>query len=433
MGKNLQKVSRFIEQQQLLHHGDTVIVALSGGSDSVALLLMLRKLGYHCIAAHCNFHLRGEESNRDEAFVTELCHQQDVPLETVHFDTTGYASTHHLSIEMAARELRYEWFEQLYNQYKAAAIAVAHHRDDSIETVLLNLIRGTGINGLCGIRPHNGHVIRPLLCLSRAEIIDYLDYRKQSFVTDSTNLQDEFTRNKIRLRLLPLMEEINPSVRDSLQQTAEHLHEASLIYNKGIAEGKTRVMRGDDIDIAALLEEPSPKALLFEILYPLGFNSAQVEDIFEAIEGQAGKQFQSDGYLLVKDRNLLLISRRDSQENIDQEEAPFELSYKEQPYSDTFIIPRDIDTACFDVDKLKGPFTLRKWSRGDRFVPFGMKGKKLVSDLLTDCKRSVVQKNEQWLLCSGDDIVWVVGLRADNRFRIDAKTRRVMIVRIVKK
>jgi tRNA(Ile)-lysidine synthase len=431
MGNNLQRVSRFIDQQQLLHRGDSVIVALSGGSDSVALLLMLCRLGYHCIAAHCNFHLRGEESDRDETFVTDLCHRQQVNLEITHFDTRKYALDHHLSIEMAARELRYDWFEQLYAKYDVAAIAVAHHRDDSIETILLNLIRGTGINGLCGIRPHNGHVVRPLLCLSRKDIIDYLNYCGQSFVTDSTNLQDEYTRNKIRLRLLPLMEEINPSVRDTLQQTAEYLYGASLVYNKGIAEGKERVMKGNNISIQALMNEPSPKSLLFELLHPLGFNSAQVGGVFDAISGQAGKQFKSENYLLVKDRDLLLISERHSCNFV--EKAPFELSYEEQAYTASFKIPRDAEAACFDADKLAGPFTLRKWERGDKFVPFGMKGKKLVSDFLTDCKRSVIQKDEQWVLCSGDTIVWIVGLRTDNRFRVDSTTQRVLIVRIAKK
>ena len=190
MSRDLHKVQQFIEKHNLLSQGDSVLVALSGGSDSVALLLMLKRLGYHCVAAHCNFTLRGSESDRDEAFVTDFCRQQQVALEVIHFDTRTYAANKHLSIEMAARQLRYDWFEQLYIKYGVSAVAVAHHRDDSVETFMLNLIRGTGINGLCGIRPHNGHVIRPLLCLSRLEILDYLDSCHQSYVTDSTNLHD---------------------------------------------------------------------------------------------------------------------------------------------------------------------------------------------------------------------------------------------------
>lgn len=190
---------------------DKVIIALSGGADSVALLCLLQTLGYNCEAAHCNFHLRGKESDRDEAFVCQLCAKRQVPLHIVHFNTVRTAEERHISIEMAARELRYEWFEEIRRKSGANVIAVAHHRDDSVETLLLNLIRGTGINGLRGIRPKNEHIVRPLLCLDRKEIINYLNRTGQDYVTDSTNLQDEYTRNKIRLNLLPMMQEINPS------------------------------------------------------------------------------------------------------------------------------------------------------------------------------------------------------------------------------
>jgi len=429
MGHNLRKVQQFIEKHGLLSKGNSVLVALSGGSDSVALLLMLKRLGYHCVAAHCNFTLRGAESDRDEAFVSDFCHQQQVSLEVIHFDTRAYAAEEHLSIEMAARQLRYEWFEQLYIKYGVSAIAVAHHRDDSVETFMLNLIRGTGINGLCGIRPHNGHVIRPLLCLSHFEILDYLDYCHQTYVTDSTNLQDEFTRNKIRLRLLPLMEEINPSIRESIQQTSSNISDAAIVYNKGIADGKARVMKDGHISISALQAEPSPRALLFELLYPLGFNSSQTEDVFESLSGQSGKVFSSETYRVVKDRELLLVQSIEKE----VEDPPFKLSFEDFPYTSSFVIPRGRETVCFDAEKLSGRIILRKWHRGDKFVPFGMKGKKLVSDFLTDCKLSIVQKDAQWVMCCDDKIVWVIGLRTDDRFRVCASTKSVKVVSIVKK
>lgn len=432
MGHNLRKVSQFIEKQQLLSPGEKVLVGVSGGSDSVALLLMLCRLGYKCIVVHCNFHLRGEESDRDQAFVLKLCNQLNVTLNIGHFCTEQIARKRHLSIEMAARELRYDWFEELRKEYGVESIAIAHHRDDSIETLLLNLIRGTGINGLCGIRPHNGHIIRPLLCLSRTDVLDYLQHLDQTFVTDSSNLHDEFTRNKIRLSLLPLMEEINPSVRESLQQTAAHLYEASLVYNHAIADGRRRVMLGEDISIAALLKEPSPKALLFELLYPLGFNSSQAEDVYESLQGQPGKEFVSTSHRVVKDRELLLVRPLYNKVKVG-EEPPFHIVYEELPYTPSFEIPRGTDRVCFDADKLNGELSLRKWQQGDKFVPFGMRGKKLVSDFLTDCKRSVVQKEAQWLLCCDNQIAWVVGLRTDNRYRIDASTKRIMIATITKK
>ena len=234
---NKKKIEQYIDQEKLFTREDKILVTLSGGADSVALLRLLLDMGYTCEAAHCTFHLRGDESVRDEMFVRELCLQLEVPLHVQHFQTTEEAEKRHISIEMVARELRYAWFEQLRLQQGANVIAVAHHKDDSVETLLLNLIRGTGINGLLGIRPKNGNIVRPLLCLDRKEITEYLQEIGQYYVTDSTNLQDEYTRNKIRLNLLPLMQEINPSVKESLLRTSEHLNDAALLYKKGIEEG----------------------------------------------------------------------------------------------------------------------------------------------------------------------------------------------------
>ena len=246
------KVRQFIEHQELLQKGDRILVALSGGADSVALLRVLLQLGYTCEAAHCNFHLRGEESNRDETFVRNLCQQLNIQLHVQHFDTTSYAKANGISIEMAARNLRYNWFEELRQETGCQWIAVAHHQDDSIETFLLNLIRGTGIKGLRGIQPKNGYVVRPLLCVNREEILDYLQHLGQPFVNDSTNQQHDYTRNKIRLDLLPLLETINPSIRESLLQTANHLNEVHLIYNKSVAACIAQVKDQQGIDIEKL-------------------------------------------------------------------------------------------------------------------------------------------------------------------------------------
>ena len=417
-----QKVRQFIEQLPLMQKGDKVLVALSGGADSVALLRVLLQLGYPCIAAHCNFHLRGEESDRDETFVRNLCQAWQVELHVTHFDTKTAAAKAGISIEMAARKLRYNWFEQLRQQTGCQWIAVAHHQDDSIETFMLNLIRGTGIKGLRGIQPKNGFIIRPMLCVSRAEIIDYLQNQHQPFVIDSTNLQADFTRNKIRLELLPQMEQINPSVRQSILQTAEHLAEIYHIYNKEMEAGKKRVMDEEGIHIDLLMQEPTPQALLYEIISPLGFNSAQIEDIMHALKGQSGKVFESQDYRIVKDRTHLLIEAIETP-------TPLVLEQEELPYSPNFIIPKDKDTACLDADKLKGAVSIRLCQQGDWFIPFGMKGKKLVSDFLTDLKKSVSQKANQYVLCCGNNIIWVIGERIDNRFRVDNQTKRVIIFR----
>lgn len=418
-----QRVIRYIENEHLFSMKDKVLVALSGGADSVALLRILNNMGYNCEAAHCNFQLRGNESDRDERFVCQLCSSLNIPLHIVHFNTNQYAKEKRISIEMAARELRYEWFQKISKEREASVIAVAHHKDDSVETILLNLLRGTGINGLLGIRPILGKIVRPLLCVNRQEIVEYLKQIEQTFVTDSTNLQDEYTRNKIRLNLLPLMEEINPSIKDSLIHTGDYLNDAAALYNHGINEGKKRVLTEKGVDINKLLNEPSPKALLFEILYPLGFNSAQVRDVMSVLNGQSGKLFHSKEWLVIKDRDFLLIEDKQTKRD---ECPPFELIREELPYSQEFIIPHSKDIACFDADKLSETIVVRKWATGDSFIPFGMKGKKKVSDYFTDHKFSLSQKERQWVMCCGDKIAWLIGERTDNRFRIDEKTQRII-------
>lgn len=422
---NRQKITEYIHRNQLFHPEDKILVALSGGADSVALLRLLLSSGYTCEAAHCNFHLRGKESDRDEAFVRRLCTEQQVPLHSVHFETRRIAEERRISIEMAARDLRYEWFEKVRIASGAAVIAVAHHQDDSVETLLLNLIRGTGINGLRGIRPKNGYVVRPLLCLSRKDIIDYLNGIGQDYVTDSTNLQDEYTRNKIRLNLIPMMQEINPSVKESIFNTAEHLSDAAVLYKRCIEEGKLRIQTEKGICIDALMQEPAPETLLFEILHPLGFNATQVNDLYHALNGQPGKVFKADGWRVLKDREQLLIEPL-------QEATPPVLETKEYIYTPDFVIPRDKETACFDADKLLHPLSLRLWQQGDSFVPFGMKGRKKVSDYLTNLKLPLSHKEQQWVLCCGEDIVWLVEERTDDRFRIDEKTKRVLIIKVNK-
>ncbi|WP_277135499.1 MULTISPECIES: tRNA lysidine(34) synthetase TilS [Bacteroides] len=423
-----QRIKQYIEKEDLFSSGSKILIALSGGADSVALLCILHAAGYPCEAAHCNFHLRGEESNRDEQFVRQLCKKYGIHLHTIDFDTTRYAAEKHISIEMAARELRYNWFEEIRNQCRADVVAIAHHQDDSVETILLNLIRGTGITGLLGIRPRNGVIVRPLLCINREEIMRYLQSIGQDYVTDSTNLEDEYTRNKIRLNLLPLMQTINPSVKNSLIETGNYLSDVATIYNRYIEEAKTRIATTEGIRICELVKEPAPEALLFEILHPLGFNSAQIKDIVHSLHGQSGKQFSSKEWRVIKDREFLLLEKIQSE---DKEELPFQIIKEEKEYTSDFQIPRKKGTACFDADKLDGTISYRKWRTGDTFIPFGMKGKKKVSDYLTDRKFSISQKERQWVLCCGERIAWLIGERTDNRFRIDETTRRVVIYTIV--
>lgn len=419
------KVSLYIEEKQLFSTGKKVLVALSGGADSVALLRVLLRLGYTCVAAHCNFHLRGAESDRDEAFVRELCEEQKVPLYVTHFDTEAYASQNALSIEMAARELRYRWFEQIRQEAQADVIAVAHHRDDSVETFLLNLTRGTGIAGLKGIAPVNGRVVRPLLAVGRKDILDYLEGLNQPYVTDSTNLEGVYTRNKLRLNILPALREINPSVDDSIIETAHRLAAVEAVYKDAIGKACKRVMEQEGcIRIDRLLEEPSPQAVLFELLYPLGFNAAQLKDIYRSLSAESGRQFYSKAYRLLRDRDCLLVQRREG------EASCLVLCQKVMDIASAEPLLRDKKVACLDMNKVRAPLVIRKWQSGDRFVPFGMKGFKRVRDYLCDRKFSLFQREEQYVVCSGEDIVWLVNERTDNRYRITEKTTAVLVLSV---
>ena len=426
------EIQKFIEDKALFTLKDKVLVALSGGADSVALLRVLLSLGYTCECMHCNFHLRGEESNRDEAFVRTLCEECSVPLHVTHFDTEAYAKKHHQSIEMAARELRYAWFHQLKEERDASVIAVAHHRDDSVETFLLNLMRGTGIDGLKGIPVRNGFVVRPFLQVSRKDILNYLNVIHQDYVTDSTNLQDQYVRNKIRLNILPLMKEINPSVMESIQDTAFRLSEVATIYHQDRDNQMEQIVKknsGDfmQVSIADVLNDIAPYSFLHELLSPLGFNSDQVKDIHRCMEhSQSGRRFCSKEWELVRDREDLLIYRINHQETVP------ELIIEEVEYTSDFVILKDKYIACVDADKVEMPLTIRKWQTGDKFVPFGMTGKKKVSDYLTDRKMSLYQKEKQYVVCSGGHIVWIVNERSDNRFRITPQTKRVLLIQIKK-
>lgn len=427
------KVEKFIGKHRLLATGDKVLVALSGGADSVALLVALQKLNYRCEAVHCNFHLRDEESDRDERFVQELCKRRKVMLHTVHFNTAEHAEKHKISIEMAARELRYDVFEKLRKQTGAIAIAVAHHRDDNAETLMLNLIRGTGIKGLRGIQPRNGHIIRPLLCVGREDIIEYLKWREEEFVTDSTNLTTDYTRNKIRLEILPKMAEINPSVNESLAAVARHLSDAELIYRHAIEESIARVKKNNIIDITSLLKEVAPATVLHEILSPLGFNASQIGNIADSLESNSGKSFSSKEHLLVKDRNSLIITTNEIGEIIPQTipengttETHFGKLHSELTDFDGNI-PKQHDTVSLDFDKLKMPLTLRHARNGEKFCPFGMHGTKLISDYLTDRKRSIIEKRRQLVVADAEDsVVWLVNERTAAPYCVDKKTKKVL-------
>lgn len=434
-----EQIQQYIIQHQLLSGEKPVVVGISGGADSVALLHILVSLGYKCIAAHCNFNLRGDESFRDEQFTIDFTQRLQVPLCKISFETNKYAQENRLSVEMAARELRYRWFEELLNTYDADAVAVAHHRDDSVETLLINLTRGSGLTGLTGIKPKNGNVVRPLLCVSREDIYAYIENNGLEYVTDSSNSSDIYTRNFIRLKVIPLLEEINPSVKASLARTANHLYDASLIYNHSIEEARRVIIQNNRLSISALLSFPAPATILYEMLKPYGFSRTVCESIFTVLEKDSGKIFYSSTHRLLKDRSDLLIDVLSGEDNRaylinledDNVDLPVELKPEIVVIKEDYQIEKDRKFAYFDFDKLSFPLVLRHWQEGDWFVPFGMKGKKKISDYFSDKKFSLFDKEKTWLLCSGQDVIWIVGERTDNRYRIEKTTKRVLKLKFI--
>ncbi len=433
------KVKETIDRHRLILPEEKTLVAVSGGADSVALLLVLLQLGYRCEAAHCNFHLRDEESDRDERFVRNLCRNLSVRLHVADFDTVAHAHRQGISIEMAARELRYEYFKTLCADWRLDKIAVAHHRDDNVETLLLNLIRGTGLKGLTGMRYLQGNIVRPLLDVSREDVEAFLTAKGQMYVTDRTNLEADVTRNKIRLEILPQLRQINPSISGTLQDTITRLDDACALYKAAVREMRQRVMSGNRISVAALQSLPAPQTVLFELLSDYGFSSQQVTDIYEHADGEPGRVYDSADWRLLRDREMLVLRRKDDAYSCLCDVLPLEgfvqvtpdkaFSIRRVRCVEGFEIPRDKDVVCLDIDKLTYPVSVRLARSGDRFVPFGMKGEKLVSDYLTDRKKNLFEKERQLVVCSGKDIAWLVGERSDDRFRVDEETRHALVIR----
>ena len=475
---------RFASVHELFVYGGKYIVALSGGADSVSLLFVLKhlehELGIGVEAAHCNFHLRGAESVRDEEFCKQLCGRLDVPLHLIHFDTQAYADLHRVSIEMAARDLRYGYFENLRRDIEAQDICVAHHRDDSVETVLLNLVRGTGLRGLRGIQPRNGNIIRPLLSLSREDIVQYLGALGESYVTDSTNLHNDVKRNKIRLDVMPLLRELNPSVSQSIFESSLRVGEALKVFDEAMKRSIADVTtppRGCTcpkctnqpvrkcinqpllvqqsllhqqrctlqsnhpltISIDRLKQQPSPEYTLHEILSPRGFTSAQIDQIYGSLDScSAGKIIASDSHELAFDRGSLLVQPRinvaDAARSMRIPETgtyvfsdSLKIKVAAEDCCDDYVPSRAADCVCLDASDIKFPLTLRHIEQGDRFIPFGMNGMKLVSDYLTDRKKNVFEKRAQLVVTDAQQrIVWLVGERTDNRFRITPHTQQAL-------
>lgn len=434
-------VKRILDKHQVTPD-QRILVALSGGADSMALLNAFLTLGYTCEAAHCNFHLRGDESDEDERFVTEYCRKKQVPLHIKHFDTQGEALKKGISIEMAARDLRYQWFWELVEEKDFSRLVTGHHGDDMIETFFLNLARGTGVRGLRGMHESRGLLLRPLLAFRREEIEVWCSQNGIPFRTDSSNLDTAYQRNHIRHNILPEMEKLNSSFFSTMQRNFKNIDDVWQVFMDRVEELKQQILAHEGehmlIPIRLISEHPQREVVLFEILRPYGFRGATISEIIESFDGIPGKQFFSQDYRLVRDRyNLILLPREAREEEMFYIEngqtevaGPLKMSITQYEANKDFKFSRDPMCINLDAECIDFPLKVRHWQKGDLFRPLGMEKFKKLSDFFVDEKLSRVEKERVWLLISGDDIVWVVGHRIDDRFKVTKTTRNILEIRI---
>jgi len=442
----LDQFNVYINRYNLIAEGDKLILALSGGIDSMVLADLLLKSKVEFVTAHCNFHLRGEESDGDEKFVREFTERNGIQCFVKQFDTEQYAVAQGVSIEMAARDLRYAWFEELRQQLGFNKIVVAHHADDQAETFFINLLRGAGLNGLKGMKPQNGAIIRPLLGVSREQIHQYALENQIQWREDHTNAESVYLRNKIRNQLLLAFDELQPEARQGLYKSLEHLASENELYRELLKNKLSRIVEKDGdsfcvrLDCFAALAMSQSEQLLFEWLRQYGFNTDQCRFIFETMEDGVGNKYFSPTHQLVIGRKELLLSKIKSETNeeiqieIGEEEitSPIHLRFSKYEKTLDFVIDKSPNVALLDAGKIPFPLTLRHWQHGDRFHPLGMKGSKLLSDFFVDQKFTETQKEQVLLLVSADgDIVWVVGYRIEDRFKVTNSTKTVFVCRLV--
>ncbi len=438
----IQKVLAFAEQHALFTTNTRILATVSGGMDSVVLCEVLHQLNIPFGVAHCNFGLRAEEADADELFVKKLAKKYEVPFYSEHFHTKAFAAQEKISTQMAARLLRYTWFEKLRQQHQYDFIATAHHQSDTAETILLNLTRGTGLPGLHGIAPKNGYLIRPLLSLRKDDIYEYITTQQLIWREDSSNETTLYQRNKIRHEVIPVLKQINPNLEQTMQQTADKISGAELIVQDYVQQMGQQVLRSENeityLDIASLQKALAVPLVLFELLRPFGFTFEVVQNIVAAFSGESGKVFPSATHTLVKDREQLVITPKDlgafgSYEILAGQTqfsaSDLQLTFTELP-KESFKLNRSRKIAALDAGLLQFPLKIRPWKEGDWFVPLGMNGKKKISDFLIDEKVPVNLKPQVKVLTSDKSIVWVMGYRLDNRFKVTDKTERILEVHL---
>ncbi|MQP24357.1 tRNA lysidine(34) synthetase TilS [Flavobacterium sp. LMO8] len=431
------KFTKHIQSHFSFLQRDKFYIAVSGGIDSMVLLHLFQHFQFSFGVLHCNFKLRGEESDADMRFIHDYCEENNIQLRIGFFETEMIAKELKESIQVTARKLRYNWFYEQMVENDVQFVATAHHLDDSLETFLINLSRGTGIDGLTGIPEINDQIIRPLLPFSREEIEQYAKVNNIQWREDASNATTKYLRNKLRHDVVPILKEINPEFLSSFQKTISHLNDtkgmaddASYIVYKEVA---TEIEDTINFDLNKLLQIPNYKTYLHSFLKQYDFTAWN--DIYDLVTAQSGKQVFSNTHVLLKDRNKLILSERKAASNnevyfIDSIESkvniPLKLSFTR------FSGGKNVNANCIfvDKDKIKFPLTIRKWQDGDYFYPFGMTGKKKLSKYFKDEKFSLLDKENQWLLCSADQIVWVIGKRADNRFKTQKTTQNIIKIEV---
>ncbi|MCL6524990.1 MAG: tRNA lysidine(34) synthetase TilS [Thermoflavifilum sp.] len=431
---------QFVSQHQLVHKGQPVLLAVSGGVDSVVMVKLFHDAGFTFAIAHANFQLRGEESMRDEHFVRELAASYGVPIYVKQFNTRAYMAAHGYSVQVAARELRYAWLEELRYTQGYELIATAHHLNDQAETMLINFCRGTGIAGLHGIRIKHQHVIRPLLFATRAEIESFAQQQGLQYVTDSSNLADDYLRNAIRHRVMPELLQLFPALIHTLASSAKRLEEVEMLYQQAVERHRKRliVQKGEEywIPVQALLLSKPLHSLIFELFKPFGFGEPQIPDIVQLLKSSPGKQLLSPTHRVIRDRKWLIITPQKAEQvsmlliespDIHTVQVPgLTLRIHLQPIEKT-VISSDALIAYLDADQVPFPWVLRKWKQGDYFYPLGMKKKKKLSRFFIDQKLSLLDKERIWVIETADHkIAWVIGLRIDERCKITDHTQRVL-------
>lgn len=438
----INEFNKYITEHQIIDRHEKVLLAVSGGIDSTVLLHLLVESGYRCAIAHCNFKLRGSESDGDEQFVRQLAVRYKTGLHVKSFETAQYSGEKGISIQMAARHLRYSWFEQMRVEGGFDVVATAHNMDDVIETFFINLLRGTSIRGLSGIKARSGNLARPLLFATRESILAYAQTQGIAYREDSSNSETKYIRNKIRHGIVPLLQEINPGFMEGMIQTIDRLRSTGIIYEQALENLKKDLVTEQDqctcIDIPKLLRMSDRHTLLYEFLSCFNFTSGTVADINKSLDGPSGRQFFSETHRVIKDRNQLIISPLQKDDTLKYyiEDGmpglvePVKMDFMTANRTAHFQITKDRSAACLDYARLIFPLILRRWKPGDHFYPLGMPHLKKISDFFIDEKLSLVEKENTWLLLSGENIAWVVGYRIDDRYKITDQTEQVFVARL---